>query len=53
MVRSASAHSLIEQHFTARVGHLNGEASILLRIKPEAVAVRTPEQPSNVDTSST
>jgi heme oxygenase len=53
MVRSASAHSLIEQNFTARLGHINGEASILLRIEPEAVTVRTPEQPSDVDTSST
>ncbi|HEY5120652.1 MAG TPA: hypothetical protein VII84_03665 [Acidimicrobiales bacterium] len=53
MVRSASAHSLVEQNFTARLGHLNGKASILFRIEPEAVTVRTPEQPSNVHTSST
>jgi hypothetical protein len=43
MVRSSSAHSLIEQNFTARLGHVNGKASILLRIEPEAVAVRTPK----------
>jgi hypothetical protein len=53
MVRSTSAHSLIEQNFTARLGHLNGEASILLGVEPEAVAVGTPKQSSNVDTSST
>jgi hypothetical protein len=53
VVRSASAHSLIEQNFAARLGHLNGEASILFRTEREAVTVRTPEQPSNVDTSST
>jgi hypothetical protein len=43
MVRSASAHSLIEQNFTARLSHLKGEASILLRVEPEAVTVRTPK----------
>jgi hypothetical protein len=53
VVRSAPAHSLVQQNFAARLGHLNGEASIFFRTKREAVAVRTPEQPSNVDTPST
>jgi hypothetical protein len=43
VVRSASAHALIKENFTARLVHLTGEASILLRIEPEAVAVRSPE----------
>jgi hypothetical protein len=53
VVRTAAAHSLIEPNFTTRLGHFNGEASIFLRAKREAVAVRPPKQPSNVDTSST
>jgi hypothetical protein len=53
VVRSAPAHSLIEQNFAARLGYLNGEASIFFRTEGEAVAVRTPEQPADVDTSST
>jgi len=43
VVRSASAHSLIEESFATRVGHLDREASIFLRTKRETVAVRTPE----------
>jgi hypothetical protein len=53
VVRSAPAHSLIEQNFAARLGHLNGEASIFFRTEREPVAVRAPEQTANVDTSST
>jgi hypothetical protein len=53
MVRSSSAHPLIEKDFTARLVHLDGEASILFRIKPESITMRTPEQTSDVDTSST
>jgi hypothetical protein len=53
MVRSPSAYSFIEQHFASRLGHFNGESSILLRIKSKAVTVRAPEQTSNVDASST
>ena len=39
MVRSSSAHTLIEQYLTARFGYLSCETSILLRIESEAVAV--------------
>jgi hypothetical protein len=53
VVRSGPAHSLVEENFATRLGHFNSEASIFLRTKREAVAVRTPEQPSNVDFSST
>jgi hypothetical protein len=53
VVRSAAAHSLIKQNFTTRLSHLDGDASILFRTKRETVAVRTPEQPANVDTSLT
>jgi hypothetical protein len=53
VVRSASAYSLVKQNFATRLGHVDFEASILLRAKRETVTVRTPEQPSNVDSSST
>jgi hypothetical protein len=39
VVRSATAYSLIEEHFTARCRHFNSEASILFRIESEAIAV--------------
>jgi hypothetical protein len=53
VVRSASAHSLVEQSLATRQSHVDGETSILLRTEREAVAVRTPEQPSNVNSFST
>jgi hypothetical protein len=39
VVRSAPAHSLVEQNFAARLGHLNREAPIFLRTERESVAV--------------
>jgi hypothetical protein len=53
VVGSAPSHSLVKESFATRLGHLNGETSIFLRTKREAVAVRTPEQSSNVDAPST
>jgi hypothetical protein len=53
VVRSAPAHSLVEQNFASRLGNFNCEASIFFRTKRKAIAVRTPEQSSNVDAQST
>jgi hypothetical protein len=52
VVRTASAHPLIEQNLPARLCHFDSEASILFRTEREVVAVRSPEQTSNVDSSS-
>jgi hypothetical protein len=48
VVRTASPHSLIEQHFPARLSDLDGETSVLFRAEGESVAVRTPEEPADV-----
>jgi hypothetical protein len=53
VVRPASAHPFIEQNFAARLGYVNGEASIFFRTKREVITMRTPEQTSNIDATST
>jgi hypothetical protein len=53
MVRSASSNSFIQEDFSPRLGHSSGELPVLLGAECEAIAVRTPEQSSYVDTPTT
>jgi hypothetical protein len=53
MVRSASSHSLVQEDFSPRLGHSSSELPVLLGAECEAIAVRTPEQSSYVDTPTT
>ena len=39
VVRSPAAHPFVEQHFASRLGHLNGQAVILLLIEAEAITM--------------
>jgi hypothetical protein len=52
VVRAASPHSLVEQHFPACLGDLEGETPIVLRAEREPITVRTPEQPADVSATS-
>jgi hypothetical protein len=52
VVRAASPHSLVEQHFPACLGDLDGETPIVLRAEREPITVGTPEQPADVSATS-
>jgi hypothetical protein len=53
MMRAASSHSFIQEGFSTRLCHSSRELPVLLGAEREAIAVRTPEQSSYVDTPTT
>jgi hypothetical protein len=52
VVRTASPHSFIEQHFAACFRHLHGESSVLFCTEREPVTVRAPKEATHVGATS-